>query len=113
MISVNKKEWISEENKRFDTVCEKLKQELKIWEEDEDSEVSVEHTSHTLIFVGWENINQVGILSEITGILANAGINLWPVIQTDKPKVIVFGVSENEQKKAISLLHRELIENKN
>lgn len=113
MISVNKKEWISEEKKRFDTVCEKLKQELKIWEEDEDSEVSVEHTSHTLIFVGWENINQVGILSEITGILANAGINLWPVIQTDKPKVIVFGVSENEQKKAISLLHRELIENKN
>lgn len=52
MISKNKKERIEDENIRFDAICTQLQEALKQWEGDEDSEVSVTHSSHSLLFVG-------------------------------------------------------------
>ncbi len=109
MIATNKKEGIEHENTRFDTICSQLQKALKQWEWDEGSEVSVTHNSHSLLFAGWENINKVWVLAEITSILAKARINLGPVVQTDEPKVIVFWVHESEEERVVQLLHTELI----
>lgn len=100
------------EDEEYAKLCVSLESELRQWEEDEESEVSVTHMSKTLIFVGGENIDRSGTLAEITRILADSNINLWPAIQTDKPKVIVFWVDESEWFRAVQELHGKLIENK-
>ena len=99
------------EDREYTDLCRELRSSLKQWEKDEDSEVSVDHESKSLIFTGGENIDRPGILAEITRILALAQINLWPVVQTDKPKVIVFWVEESKGAEAVKILHKELIEN--
>jgi aspartokinase len=119
MIAVKKKwkeqsneEYRASEKNEYDLLCGDLQKELKEWEADEESEVDVSHESKVLIFTGGENIDKPGVLSEITRILAGAQINLWPVVQTDKPKVIVFWVDESQWVEAVKVLHNQLVEKK-
>ena len=106
-------EFRDRESIEYDSLCSELRVKLIEWEEDMDSEVQVSHESKMLIFTGGEHIDRPGILSEITRILANAHINLWPVVQTSKPKVIVFWVDESQWVDAVRLIHNQLIENPN
>jgi len=110
MVGIDKKMDRETENQKFWDICRELEIALKQFEWDEGNETKVTHSSRSLIFLWGENIDTPGMLSNITNILAERNINLWPVVQTLSPKVIVVGVAYDVSIEAVKRLHHALIE---
>jgi bifunctional aspartokinase / homoserine dehydrogenase 1 len=94
----------------LEEISSRVKKDLKI--EDNLYGNFVKYEDFSLVFCVWQNmLNDNSIIAKITTSLVNAWINIWTISQWKEKRAIAIWVEKSELKRAIQILHRDLIEN--
>lgn len=99
------------QEKDIESIRKSLEVHLMDFEKQEQPIPSVDINYICTIHIWWEDINYPGVLESITGILANASINIEMLSQTANAKAIVVGVKPEDEMRSVQILHEKLIEN--
>lgn len=91
-----------------------LKAELSVFEDDKDTEstLNIAYEKLSEIYIWWENFDHPWLIKTISTVLSDAGINIATSKQPMNPRVVIIWVDRNKQNEAVRLLHKELIESK-